>query len=192
LWHENPALHRHPGERRRATIAIDRTLSYRRHVDAVIQWLLFLHVASVLAFLLGHGVQVGVMWRQRQEADPRRNLALFEVLPSSLPLRILGAGVVFSGLLLTAAMSLWGRAWIWLSIVALAAIWVVMWRYGGQYYNALETAGARTIEAEGTADAQSARAAWDRARLGPEPAILTIVGLGGLLAILWLMMFRPF
>jgi len=158
----------------------------------VIQWLLFVHVATVLAFLLGHGVHVGVMWRQRQEADPRRNLAFFEILPSSLPLRILGAGVILSGLLLTAAMSLWGRAWIWLSIVALTAIWVVMWRYGGVYYDALETAGARAIEAEGTAEEQTARTAWDRARLGPEPAILTIVGLGGLLAILWLMMFRPF
>jgi hypothetical protein len=158
----------------------------------VIQWLLFVHVATVLAFLLGHGVQVGVMWRQRQEADPGRNLAFFEVLPSSLPLRILGAGVVLSGLLLTTAMSLWSRAWVWLSIGALAVIWVVMWRYAGAYYDALETAGARAIEAAGTAEEPSARAAWDRARLGPEPAILTIVGIGGLLVILWLMMFRPF
>jgi len=158
----------------------------------VTQWLLFLHVATVLAFMLGHGLQVGVMWRQREEPDPRRNLAFFEVLPSSLPLRILGASVILSGLLLTAAMSLWDRAWIWLSIGALAAIWVVMWRYGGLYYDAIETAGARAIEAEGTADEPSARAAWDRARLGPEPAVLTIVGVGGLLAILWLMMFRPF
>lgn len=163
-----------------------------KQVDDVIKWLLFIHVASVLAFMLGHGVQVGVMWRQRQEADPRRNLSFFEVLPSSLPLRVLGASVVLSGVLLTAATSAWDRVWIWLSIVVLAAIWVVMWRFGGAYYDALETTGSRAIEAEGTEDELLAKGAWDRARLGPEPAVLTVAGIGGLLVILWLMMFRPF
>lgn len=158
----------------------------------MISWLLFLHVAAVIAFALGHGVQIWVMWRQRQEADPERNLGFFEVLPSSTPVRVLAAAVLLTGLVQTAALAAWGRGWIWLSIVIFAAIWIAMWRFGGMYYDALETAGARALEARGTAAEADAMAAWDRARRGPQPAVLAIVGLGGFAIILWLMMFKPF
>lgn len=158
----------------------------------MVAWLVFLHVGAVIAFALGHGVQVWVMWRQRQESDPERNLAFFEVLPSSTPLRTLATAVVLTGLVLTAATSAWGRGWIWLSLLMLAAIWVTMWRLGGAYYTAIEAAGARALEARGTTGEADANAAWNRARLGPQPAVLAIVGLGGLAVILWLMVFKPF
>lgn len=158
----------------------------------MVRWLLFLHVATVIAFALAHGVQVWVMWRQRQEADPERNLGFFEVLPSSTPLRVLAAAVVLTGLVQTAAQSLWGRGWIWLSILVFAVIWVAMWRFGGAFYDAIETAGAQALEARGTSEEAATTAAWDRARRGPEPAILAIVGLGGFAVILWLMVFKPF
>jgi hypothetical protein len=99
--------------------------------------------------------------------------------------------VVLTGLVQTAAQSLWGRGWIWLSILVFAVIWVAMWRFGGAYYDAIETAGAHALEAR-TSDEAAATAAWDRARRGPEPAILAIVGLGGFAFILWLMVFKPF
>jgi hypothetical protein len=158
----------------------------------MVAWLVFLHIGAVIAFALAHGVQIWVMWRQRQEADPERNLAFFEVLPSSTPLRILAAAVVLTGLALTAALSAWGRGWIWLSLLMFAAIWMTMWRLGGAYYSAIEAAGAQALEARGTAREADATAAWNKARLGPEPAVLAIVGLGGLASILWLMVFKPF
>jgi hypothetical protein len=158
----------------------------------MVRWLLFLHIATVIAFALGHGVQIWVMWRQRQEGDPERNLRFFEVLPSSTPLRVLAAAVVVTGLIQTAAQSLWGRGWIWASIIVLAVVWVAMWRFGGAYYDAIETSGARALEARGTSEEAAATVAWDRARLGPEPLILAMVGLGGLAVLLWLMVFQPF
>jgi hypothetical protein len=161
-------------------------------MTVMIAWLVFLHVGAVIAFALGHGVQISVMWRQRQEADPARNLAFFEVLPSSTPLRILAAAVVLSGLALTAALSAWGRGWIWLSLSIFAGVWIAMWRFGGAYYSAIEAAGAQALEARGTSSEADATAAWNRARLGPEPVVLAIVGLGGLAVILWLMVFKPF
>jgi hypothetical protein len=85
----------------------------------VYHWLLFLHIAAVLSFMLAHGVQVTVIWKQRSEPDPQRNLALFEVLPNGLLLRILTGVVVLMGLLLVFSLSLWGRWWIWLSVLLL-------------------------------------------------------------------------
>jgi hypothetical protein len=158
----------------------------------VYQWLLFLHVAAVLSFVLAHGVQVSIMIRQRSEPDPERNLALFEVLPTVVPLRILAAAIVISGVLLVAALSIWTRLWIWLSLGLLIAIWIVMARLGGGYYNQLEEAATRAIEARGTAGESEAHEAFARARRSPHPLWLAITGLGGLAVITWLMVFRPF
>ena len=156
------------------------------------QWLLFLHVAAVLAFVLAHGVQVSIMIRQRSEPDPERNLALFEVLPSVVPLRVLAAAIVISGVLLVAVLSIWTSVWIWLSLGLLIAIWIVMVRLGGGYYNQLEEAATRAIESRGTAGESEAEAAFARARRSPHPVWLAIAGLGGLAVITWLMVFRPF
>lgn len=84
-------------------------LPYDRLVE---RWVLFLHLAAVLGFMLAHGVQVTVMWRIRSESDP--------------------------------------------------------------------------------SDLATKRAAYDAARLSPHPFIVTVVGLGGLGVILWLMVFKPF
>jgi len=154
-------------------------------------WLLFLHIATVLAFMLAHGVQVVVMLKQRSEADPERNLALFEILPDVLPLRVLALSVMATGLLLVAALSLWGRWWIWVSLLLLALIWVAMYRLGGAYYTLLEETAARAIEARGTQREAEAAAAFARARRAWHPAALAVTGLGGIVIILWLMIFKP-
>jgi hypothetical protein len=156
------------------------------------QWLLYLHIAAVIGFMLGHGVQVAVMLRQRSEADPERNLALFEMLPTVKPLRYLSVGIVLTGLLLVAVLSLWARWWIWISLGLLVVIWLVMYRFGGAYYVGLEDAATRAIEARGTSGEADAIAAFTRARRGPQPLILATAGLGGVAVILWLMVFRPF
>jgi hypothetical protein len=60
----------------------------------------------------------------------------------------------------------------------------------------IETPTMEVIEAAKSdadpAGLASKRAAYDAARLSPHPFILTIVGLGGLAVILWLMVFKPF
>jgi hypothetical protein len=156
------------------------------------QWLLFLHIAAVLAFMLAHGVQVTVILTQRNEAEPERNLALFERLPDVFLLRILLISVVASGFLLVAALSLWGRWWIWISMGVLAVVWLAMYRFGGAYYNLLEETATQAIEARGTALEAEAAARFVTARRGWHPAMLAATGLGGLGVILWLMVFRPF
>jgi hypothetical protein len=42
------------------------------------RWVLFLHLAAVLGFMLAHEVQVTVMWRVRAEPDPEKQEWLFQ------------------------------------------------------------------------------------------------------------------
>lgn len=156
------------------------------------QWLVFLHVAAVMAFMLVHGVQVAVMWKERWEPDPERNLALFGPLPGLALLRLSGLAVILTGLALVATRSLWDRWWVWLSLLLLGAIWLLMRRYGGGYYNLIERAATRAIETRGSADEADARAAFSAARLAWHPIGMTAIGLGGFAVILWLMIFTPF
>lgn len=156
------------------------------------QWLLFLHIGSVLAFMLVHGVSVTVTWRKRWEKDPERNQALFEVLTSIWPVRWAGALVVLSGFALVVLLGLWTRGWIWLSLALLVVIWLTMWRWGGSYFNAIQAASERAIAARGTSDEGQAMAAFDAERLSWQTPAMTVVGLAGIAAILWLMIFKPF
>jgi hypothetical protein len=156
------------------------------------QWLIFLHVGSVLVFMLLHGVQVVVTWKKRWETDPARNMALFEALPSSMPLRISLAAVVVSGIALVALLDIWTRVWVWASLVLLAVIWLAMWRWGAGYYDAMAQTSEAAIAAAGTADEPTARAGFDRARLSQSVPAMTVVGIGGTAVILWLMVFKPF
>jgi hypothetical protein len=155
------------------------------------RWLLFVHIGAVLVFMLAHGVHVTVTWKKRWERDPAQNDALFAAMTDSRWLRLAALAVVISGFLLVALLDLWTRAWIWVSFGLLAAIWLAMYRWGGAYYNLIEGAGAALVAAVGTPAEPSARAAFDRARLSRLVPAMTIVGIGGVALILWLMVFRP-
>jgi hypothetical protein len=154
-------------------------------------WLLFLHIGAVLAFMLVHGVQVTVMWKLRWETDPHRSMALFDGLTDLLMLRLLGGAMFATGLLLTFSLSLWGRWWIWLSIVLLGVIWLAMRMYGSGYYELIDRTATQAIEAKGTPAEPDAMAAFEKVRTAWHPIGMTVIGLGGFAVILWLMIFKP-
>lgn len=162
------------------------------HASRVYQWLIFLHVAAVLLFMLAHGVQVTVMWKMRWEPDPDRNVALLEALPGLPLVRLLGVAVIATGFLLVAALSLWGRSWVWISLFLLGVIWLLMWKFGAGYFNLTHQAATWAIEMRGTAEEPGATAAFTKARLAWHPIGMTSMGLVGLAVILWLMIFKPF
>lgn len=156
------------------------------------RWLVFLHVGAVLIFMLAHGVQVVVTWKKRWEADPAQNLALFGPLPDVRWLRYAGLAVVITGLIATAYANLWMQAWIWMSLGLLVGIWALMYFWGGAYYNLTERTAEAALAAVGTASAADAGLAFDRARHSWLVPAMTVVGLGGVALILWLMIFKPF
>ncbi len=157
------------------------------------EWLVFLHVAAVLGFMLAHGVQVTAMWKMRWEPDPEQNLTLLNVLPGLTLVRVMLAAVVISGLLVAFTGSWWDAGWLWLSLLILAVVAVAMWRYGGGYYGLIQDAATKALEArDDPASQPAAQQTFDAARRSWHPMGMTVIGLGGVGVILWLMMFKPF
>ena len=154
---------------------------------------LFVHVASVLAFLLVHGVHMTAMWAMRGEPDPERMLTFFNIVPTARGLRILLAVVVISGAIAGFIDGYWGSGWIWTSLALLAFIAVAMWRFGGGYFGLVQEAAEAAIAARAENPSNpDPQAAYDAARSSWHTYGMSVIGLGGLAVILWLMMFKPF
>ena len=157
------------------------------------QWVVFAHVASILGFMLAHGIHMTSMWAMRREPDPERMLTFFNDVPSTTGLRLLLAVVVLSGALAGFMGSWWDRGWIWLSLALLAFVGVFMWLFGGGYYGLVQQAAEAAVAARtGDPGDPAAQAAYDAARGSWHTVGVSAVGVGGLALILWLMMFKPF
>jgi 4-hydroxybenzoate polyprenyltransferase len=142
----------------------------------VYRWIVFIHIASVLGLLLVHPVTVA--FHLKEERDDTRIRELLEVSEAASTLRwVFFWLTVASGVVLGFMGSWWGSAWIWAALVVFLLIAVVMNRYGG-----------RTIdEIADTKDDAEMERLLSRFR----PGILAVSGTGGLLLILYLMLFKP-
>jgi hypothetical protein len=109
---------------------------------------------------------------------------------------VLTVAIVVTGLIGGIVIPYWRQWWMWLSLVLLLAITWAMRRYGGGYFGLMETPTMEVLEAAKSggdpAGLALKRGAYHAARLRPHPFIVTVVGLGGLAVILWLMVFKPF
>ncbi|MBI4771187.1 MAG: hypothetical protein HY784_12445 [Chloroflexi bacterium] len=159
-------------------------------------WLIFLHIVGTFGFVMAHGVSAAVAFRLRKERGVERVRALLEIsggsysvlYPSLYILLITGIVGGFMG-------KWWGAGWIWTSLGLLIALIVYMsFRAAGFYGGLRKAAGLEFFEkfkahppidpvsAEELERMLSKSIAWE----------LLVVGSGGLAAILWLMMFKPF
>lgn len=159
-------------------------------------YIVFLHIAGVFLFLLGHGGSANVAFQLKRERNPDRIRAL-------LDLSVWSYWGVYVGLLLLLISGIiagfmgnhWGRGWIWVSIVLLVAIFVAMSVLGSMYYGKVRTAVG--LQPYRRTDQVVLGTVASEAELGAllstsRPWLLTAIGVGGLLIILWLMMFKPF
>ena len=155
-------------------------------------WVIFLHVLSVMGFLLAHGSAAVVMFRLRSERDPARIGALLDLsravggLTAATALLLLLAGLAggFMG-------SWWGRGWIWASLGLFIVIGVVMSSLGRVYFERVRRALA-AAPGSATASAGPAAEPVAAAIAAGQPLLVAAIGLGGLAVITWLMMFKPF
>jgi hypothetical protein len=157
------------------------------------QWMVFLHIAGVFAFLIAHGVSVGVAFRVRGERDPRRIMALLELSAWSTSLMYIGillllTGGVIAGFTPGSEGSWWSEGWIWVSLGTLILVMVAMYAMATNYYKRLRTIVGAV--AEGSQAITEERLA--ELLVGPRPWILAGIGFGGILFILYLMLFKPF
>jgi len=159
-------------------------------------WIVFLHVIGAFGFILAHGASASVSFALRRERNLERIRALlnlsinsYNVMYVSL-LLLLVAGIVagFMG-------RWWGAGWIWTALGLLIALIVAMSLVGTRYYAQVrKAAGLEYFEAMKTHAPIPPAAPEEMDRLlAASPAMLVAaMGAGGLIVIVWLMMFKPF
>jgi hypothetical protein len=153
------------------------------------QWWVFLHIAGVFAFLVAHGVSVGVAFRLRRERDPRRIMALLELSSWSISLMYVGILLLLTGGIVAGFVGdWWGSGWIWVSLGTLIVVIIAMYAVATGYYKRLRLiVGAMADGSQAVSEEQLTGLLE-----GPRPWILAVIGFGGLLFILYLMLFKPF
>jgi hypothetical protein len=152
------------------------------------RWWKLLHVVGVLGFVTFHGVSIIVALRLRKERDRTRIAELLQFSGSSIQgmyaslLMLIVFGVVagFSG-------SWWGYWWIWLSIGLLVLTIGEMTAVARPYYQQLKDA----IQLRPSGVPRKSDEELDlllRSRLALFNAVW---GIGALLLITWLMIWKP-
>jgi 4-hydroxybenzoate polyprenyltransferase len=140
------------------------------------QWIVFIHIASVLGLLIVHPVTIA--FHLKEERVDVRIRELLEVTERASMLRwAFFWSIIGSGVLLGFLGSWWGSTWIWIALIVFVAIGVVMNRYGGRTID-------RIADTKDDAEMERLLAAFD-------PWILAVTGTGGLLLVLYLMLFKP-
>ena len=152
------------------------------------RWLVFVHVAGVLAFAMAHGVSAYVTVRLPRERDPARVAQLLELSASSVGFMWNAIGVlVLAGIAAGFTGGFWGQGWIWAAIVVLIAVMITMYTLGTTWASRLRTISAAMIE--GTEAVSPVQ--FEEILRSKRPHALAGIGFGGLLVLAWLMIFQP-
>ena len=159
--------------------------------------LIFVHVLSLFGFLFAHGASALVMFRVQRERDPARLHALLDLSQSmGVAMAITALLIFLSGLLGGFIGQWWGRGWIWVSLALFIAISIVMSVLGRPYLERVRRAiGIGTTEEQRRKLPIAPALPPDelaRVLASGRPALVAAVGLGGLVLITWLMMYKPF
>lgn len=163
-------------------------------------WIVFIHVAGVIVFLIAHGVSVGVVLRLRAERDPAAVRTLVDLSRGSMMAMSVGALIwlaagIVAGFTGNGGAGWWttGRYWIWASLVLAIVIIGLMTPMGRLYLNRIRTAVGVDVKTGAVAPGfQVDPAALEAAVKSGNPTLLAAIGVGGLLILLWLMVFKPF
>jgi uncharacterized membrane protein YhhN len=150
-----------------------------RCVTNLYSWLRFLHLLGLAAFLISHGVTAGAALALRGPASPAsRGLLRLSLVSGAVAFPALLLLIV-TGVWMGFAAHLWGKGWMWTSVVVFVAIVMAMgWIANG--YRAARDATKESDDVLGE-------------RLGRTRPIAAIwIGSVGLLVLLYLMVFKPF
>lgn len=159
-------------------------------------WLMYVHIAGLLIFVMGHGATAMVSFRLRQEREPARIKALLDLSSGAIGLAYIGLLLLLaSGIAAGFRAGLWDRWWIWISLGLLIVIIVAMYPMGSTYYAKVRNAvGMKSYrDPKDAPDPEPASPAELAALLdSSRPWVLLGIGGGGVLIILWLMLMEPF
>ncbi len=162
------------------------------------QWFVFAHVLGVFGFLLAHGTAAAVAFALPRQREIERVRVLLDLsrgvtMVANVSLLVLLAGGITAGFM----GNWWGQGWIWTALGLFILLGVTMTLLGSRPLNRLR----QLVHADNPSRSEmishaslDASAEKQLAVLldATHPWLLTVIGGGGLVLILWLMMFKPF
>ncbi|GMQ85706.1 MAG: hypothetical protein BMS9Abin07_1274 [Acidimicrobiia bacterium] len=153
------------------------------------QWIKFFHIASAIGFVSIHGASIVVLYAIRNERDRGRIKGIldFSAGTSTAMYWSLGAVVATGFWLGFEESELFREAWYWLSLVLLVLISVLMWFIAKPFTK--EVRDACEIRPSGVPRVADAELAQTLHSLRTH--VITAIGVIGLGAILYLMVFQP-
>lgn len=152
-------------------------------------WWKFLHVAGVIAFVSFHGVSMVAALRVRKERDRVRIATVLQLSGSSL----MGMYVSLAWLITFGAVAgiqgdFWNDGWFWISIGLLVLAVAEMSAVGRPYYERLKEA----VEVRPSGVPRRSDEELEEILSSPVAVWNAVFGAAVLLAITWLMIFKPF
>lgn len=151
-------------------------------------WLKFLHIAAVLGLLATHGVSMVVMYRIRGERDREKIQSLVTLSGETVvPMYISIALIVVFGVWAGFEGQRFDEWWLWASVGILVVTIGLMTAVAKPYFRRVkEACQVRPSGVPRVSDQELGEILG-----GPTAHVITAIGTIGLLAILYLMVFKP-
>ena len=158
--------------------------------------IVLIHVVAIFVFAGAHLVSGVAMFQARSEGDRGRLTAVLGRSSQALMVAVIALLVaLITGVVLAFMGELWGRLWIWASIGLIVVVGGLMTPMATIPMNQLR--GALGMQVGKLKECEAAPVPHDdatvaaaRAKLRPE--MVAVIGVVGYLAIVWLMMSKPF
>jgi len=152
------------------------------------RWWVLLHIAGAFGFVMAHGVSAYAVLRLRQERDPARVSQLLEMSSGSIGVMWNAIGLLLVGGILAGFTGhFWGQGWIWAAIALLLAITVAMYAVATPWVKRLRTVSAAMAEGSRAVSPEQ----FEDILRSKRPYSIAAIGFVGLVAILYLMIFKP-
>ena len=152
-------------------------------------WLKYVHIAASFVFVGVHGVSMVVFYAIRRERDRKRiqdqlSLSAKTVIPMYVSMGL----VVVTGILVGRQVGAFRRGWGWWSIALLVLISVVMYVMTKPLHRRIQAAcELRPSGVPRVSDEELVRVVRS-----PQVHLVTAIGIAGLGALVYLMVFKPF
>jgi uncharacterized membrane protein len=152
-------------------------------------WWKFLHIAGVIAFVSFHGVSMVAALRVRKERDRVRIATVLQLSGSSLMgMYVSLAWLITFGVVAGIQGDFWNDGWFWISIGLLVLAVGEMSAVGRPYYERLKEA----VEVRPSGVPRRSDEELEEILSSPVALWNAVFGAAVLLAITWLMIFKPF
>jgi len=162
-------------------------------------WLVLVHVLAVFVFLVAHGTAVMLSLRIRRETDRDRLVRGLELSGTSAPLLYLSLLVILVSGIVGGIVGGWwtsGRLWIWASLGLLILLVVLMYVLPLAHFDAVRHALGQSTYGDVRKQRPPPPPAGDEelaaVLASPVPLVTTVIGFGGIAALTWLMVMKPF